>query len=160
MVDRRPVGFFDSGVGGLTVLREVRGWSLVPVLVLSFRADEVGKVAALDAGAQDYVVKPFGMKEFLARVRCLLRDKTATGGPALLVTGDLSSDPAKHIVTQSGVPLHLTRREFDLLWMLASHSDRLITQGMFLKALRGASPLGGQPIFAGLHPPVAPETGL
>ena len=57
------------------MLREIRGWTAVPVLVLSVRADEAGKVAALDAGAQDYVVKPFGMKELLARIRSLLRDR-------------------------------------------------------------------------------------
>ena len=68
---------------GLTVLREIRGWSQVPVLVLSVRADEAGKVAALDAGAQDYVVKPFGMKELLARIRSLLRDRVGAVAPAV-----------------------------------------------------------------------------
>jgi len=122
---------------GLSVLREIRRWSQVPVLVLSVRADEAGKVAALDAGAQDYVVKPFGMNELLARIRSLLRDRAAASAPALIETLDLQIDSANHTVTKSGVPLHLTRREFDLLWLLASHAGRLVTQGMILKSLWG-----------------------
>ncbi|MES2664483.1 MAG: response regulator [Pseudomonadota bacterium] len=127
---------------GLTVLREIRGWSQVPVLVLSVRADEAGKVAALDAGAQDYVVKPFGMKELLARIRSLLRDRAgAAQGPVVITLADLRIDPANHSCTQGGLPLHLTRREFDLLWMLASHAGRLVTQGLILKALWGPAHL-------------------
>jgi two-component system KDP operon response regulator KdpE len=122
---------------GLTVLRDIRGWSQVPVLVLSVRSDEAGKVAALDAGAQDYVVKPFGVNELLARIRSLLRDRAATSASATIEALDLKIDSANHTVTKSGVPLHLTRREFDLLWLLASHAGRLVTQGMILKSLWG-----------------------
>lgn len=122
---------------GLTVLREIRGWSAVPVLVWSVRADEAGKVAALDAGAQDYVVKPFGVKELLARIRSLLRDRASAAAPAVIETLDLRIDPANHSVTKAGLPLHLTRREFDLLWLLASHAGRLVTQSMILKSLWG-----------------------
>jgi two-component system KDP operon response regulator KdpE len=122
---------------GLTVLRDLRGWSPVPVLILSVRADEAGKVAALDAGAQDYVVKPFGMKEFLARVRGLLRDRGAEPVPSVLAIGPLRIDAADHSATMDGGPLHLTRREFDLLWMLASHRGRLVTQEMILRSIWG-----------------------
>lgn len=122
---------------GLTVLREIRGWSKVPVLVLSVRADEAGKVAALDAGAQDYVVKPFGVNELLARIRSLLRDRADAPAPAVIETLDLRIDSANHTVTKSGTHLHLTRKEFDLLWLLASHAGRLVTQGMILKSLWG-----------------------
>jgi two-component system KDP operon response regulator KdpE len=122
---------------GLTVLRELRGWSQVPVLILSVRADEAGKVEALDAGAQDYVVKPFGVKEFLARVRSLLRDRSSELVPSTLTIGPLTIDAADHSVTIDGAPAHLTRREFDLLWMLASHRGRLVTQEMILKAIWG-----------------------
>ena len=122
---------------GLSVLREVRGWSQVPVLVLSVRSDEAGKVAALDAGAQDYVVKPFGMKELLARIRSLLRDRGGPASPTVITIADLRIDPGDHTVTKAGAALHLTRREFDLLWMLASHAGRLITQGMILQSLWG-----------------------
>jgi two-component system KDP operon response regulator KdpE len=127
---------------GISVLREIRGWSSVPVLVLSVRADEAGKVAALDAGAQDYVVKPFGMKELLARIRSLLRDRTSAASPAVIEIDDLRIDSANHTVTKSGLPLHLTRREFDLLWLLASHAGRLVTQGMILKSLWGPAHAG------------------
>jgi two-component system, OmpR family, KDP operon response regulator KdpE len=122
---------------GLTVLRELRGWSHVPVLILSVRTDEAGKVDALDAGAQDYVVKPFGVKEFLARIRGLLRDRGAEAVLSVLAIGPLRIDAADHSATLDECPLHLTRREFDLLWMLASHRGRLVTQEMILKAIWG-----------------------
>mgnify|MGYP001159284790 CR=1 FL=1 len=122
---------------GLYVLRDLRGWSQVPVLILSVRADEAGKVEALDAGAQDYVVKPFGVKEFLARVRGLLRDRTSGTLPPVLTIGPLTIDAADHSATLDSHPLHLTRREFDLLWMLASHRGRLVTQEMILKSIWG-----------------------
>jgi two-component system KDP operon response regulator KdpE len=122
---------------GLSVLRDLRGWSTVPVLVLSVRAEEAGKVEALDAGAQDYVVKPFGVKEFLARVRGLLRDRGAEAVPSVLTVGPLRIDAADHSAMLDGAPLHLTRREFDLLWMLASNRGRLVTQDMILQAIWG-----------------------
>lgn len=122
---------------GLSVLRDLRGWSPVPVLILSVRADEGDKVEALDAGAQDYVVKPFGVKEFLARVRGLLRDRSTDAVPSILAIGPLRIDAADHSATMDGIPLHLTRREFDLLWMLASHRGRLVTQEMILRAIWG-----------------------
>ena len=122
---------------GLAMLRDLRGWSQVPVLILSVRADEAGKVEALDAGAQDYVVKPFGVKEFLARVRGLLRDRGSEAVPSTLTIGPLLIDVADHSARLDGQPLHLTRREFDLLWMLASHCGRLVTQEMILKAIWG-----------------------
>lgn len=122
---------------GLTVLRDLRGWSPCPVLVLSVRADEAGKVAALDAGAQDYVVKPFGVKEFLARVRGLLRDRGTEAASPVLTIGPLTIDAADHSASMDGRPLHLTRREFDLLWMLAGHRGRLVTRDMILRSIWG-----------------------
>jgi two-component system, OmpR family, KDP operon response regulator KdpE len=127
---------------GLSVLRDLRGWSQVPVLILSVRADESGKVEALDAGAQDYVVKPFGVKEFLARVRGLLRDRASETVASVLTIGKLRIDAANHSATLDDRPLHLTRREFDLLWMLASHCGRLVTQEMILKAIWGPAHAG------------------
>ena len=123
---------------GITVLRAIREWSQVPVLVLSVRADEAGKVAALDAGAQDYVVKPFGMQELLARLRSLLRDHSATvGQTSVIQIADLLIDAAAHRVEKAGVSLKLTRKEFDLLWMLASQAGRLVTQAMILRTIWG-----------------------
>ena len=122
---------------GLSMLRDLRGWSPVPVLILSVRSDESGKVEALDAGAQDYVVKPFGVKELLARVRGLLRDRTTEVVPSVLTIGPLRIDAADHTAAINGQALHLTRREFDLLWMLASHRGRLVTQAMILRTIWG-----------------------
>jgi two-component system, OmpR family, KDP operon response regulator KdpE len=123
---------------GLTVLRAIREWSQVPVLVLSVRADEAGKVAALDAGAQDYVVKPFGMPELLARLRSLLRDHAAAGvQTSVIQIADLLIDAAAHRVEKAGVEVKLTRKEFDLLWMLASQAGRLVTQAMILRTIWG-----------------------
>ncbi|TNC73091.1 response regulator [Rubellimicrobium roseum] len=123
---------------GLAVLRGIREWSQMPVLVLSVRSDEGGKVAALDAGAQDYVTKPFGTREFLARLRALLRDRgEPSPSPSVLEIGDLRIDAAAHTVTKASEPVRLTRREFDLLWLLASHAGRLVTQGQILRTLWG-----------------------
>ncbi len=123
---------------GLSVLQAIRGWSRMPVLVLSVRADEAGKVAAFDAGAQDYVVKPFGTQELLARLRGLLRDHgTPDGAGAILQIGDLVIDAANHRATLAAEPLKLTRKEFDLLWLLASQAGRLLTQDMILRAIWG-----------------------
>lgn len=124
---------------GLTVLRAIREWSQVPVLVLSVRSDEPGKVAALDAGAQDYVVKPFGVQELLARLRSLLRNHAGVLQGAVLAIADLRIDAATRQVEKSGVPVRLTRKEFDLLWMLASQSGRLIGHAMILKSIWGAA---------------------
>lgn len=123
---------------GSTVLRAIREWSQVPVLVLSVRADEAGKVAALDAGAQDYVVKPFGVQELLARLRSLLRDHAAQGSQTSVVEiADLRIDAAAHSVEKAGVSVKLTAKEFDLLWMLASQAGRLLTQAMILRTIWG-----------------------
>ena len=122
---------------GISVLKTVREWSQVPVLILSVRSDEAGKIAALDAGAQDYVTKPFSTGELLARLRGLLRDRATDAAPAVLTLGSLVIDAADHRASLSGEDLKLTRKEFDLLWLLASHAGRLVTQDMILKAIWG-----------------------
>lgn len=122
---------------GISVLRAVREWSQMPVLILSVRNDEAGKIAALDAGAQDYVTKPFSTGELLARLRVLLRDRTGEAGTAQLTLGPLVVDAADHRASLDGQDLKLTRREFDLLWLLASHAGRLVTQQMILRAIWG-----------------------
>jgi len=123
---------------GLSVLVAIRGWSQMPVLVLSVRSDEAGKVAALDAGAQDYVVKPFGVKELLARLRGLLRDRVPTEvlGAVIDVAG-LRLDATRRHVHRDGREIHLTRKEFDLLWMLASHAGRLVPHKLILQTIWG-----------------------
>lgn len=127
---------------GRDVLVRLRDWSEVPVLVLSVRASEADKIALLDAGAQDYVTKPFGIGEVLARMRGLLRDRAgaAPRGSTLSVV-DLTIDASTRTVMKGGTVVHLTRKEFDLLWLLASNAGRLVTQGMALQHVWGPAHL-------------------
>ena len=123
---------------GQQVLREFREWSNVPVLVLSVRASEVQKVQALDAGANDCVTKPFGIEEFLARVRALLRQAPAgETQEAAIELGPLVVDLAYRRVLLDGVEVALTRKEYAVLAQLARHPGRVITQQQLLKDIWG-----------------------
>lgn len=128
---------------GKKVIERVREWSAVPILILSVRQAEAEKVAALDAGANDYVVKPFGIAELLARVRALLR---AGGGrsaqnekQALISVGDLTVDLARHEVRLGVELVKLTRKEFELLSVLARNAGRILTHGQLLREVWGKS---------------------
>jgi len=119
-------------------LRDLREWSRVPVLVLTVRADEAEKVAALDAGADDYVTKPFGVQELLARLRVLLRARNAPGdAPAVFDDGRLRVDIARRVVTLDGEALVLSRKEFALLALLVRHAGQVVTQPQLLRELWG-----------------------
>ncbi|MCV4282083.1 response regulator [Pseudomonas capsici] len=123
---------------GQQVLSEFREWSSVPVLVLSVRASETQKVQALDAGANDYVTKPFGIQEFLARVRALLRQVPVGDKPqAALNIGPLTVDLAYRRVLLEGVEVALTRKEYAVLAQLARYPGRVITQQQLLKDIWG-----------------------
>ncbi len=123
---------------GQAVLEELRAWSEVPVIVLSVRASESQKVQALDAGANDYVTKPFGIQEFLARVRALLRQNLNTDtGEAAVNIGPLRIDLASRRVTLDGAEVELTRKEYAVLCQLARHPGRLITQQQLLTDIWG-----------------------
>ena len=123
---------------GKKVVADIREWSTVPILILSVRQAESEKVAALDAGANDYVVKPFGIAELLARVRALLRSgRNVAGSDAELQQGDLRIDLARHEVTLSGVPVKLTPKEFDLLALLARNVGRIVTHRQLLNDIWG-----------------------
>ncbi len=124
------------GIDGFEVLRETRTWSKVPVIVLSARGQERDKVAALDLGADDYLTKPFGMDELLARVRALLR---RTGGPSepIVKFGTITIDLARHIVTSGENEVHLTPTEFNLLAVLAANPDRVLTHRQILERVWG-----------------------
>ena len=126
---------------GQEVLVELREWSTVPVLVLSVRADEREKVRALDAGANDYVTKPFGIQEFLARSRALLRQTPATAAhqAAALEVGALRVDFAYRQVTLAGIEIALTRKEYAVLAALAQHPGRVVTQRQLLIDIWGPS---------------------
>ncbi len=123
---------------GVEVIRRLRTWSALPVIVLSARAEEKHKVAALDAGADDYVAKPFGMYELLARLRVALRHAARAGGePALFEAGELSVDLAARRVTRAGVEVHLTPIEFRLLAELVKHAGKVLTQRHLLNEVWG-----------------------
>lgn len=125
---------------GHDVLRSLREWSKVPVLVLSVRADEGGKVRALDAGANDYVTKPFGIPELMARVRALLRDVAMPAADTecpVYDDGRLRIDLARREVALDGQPLALTRKEYALLSLLVRHADRVVTQPQLLREVWG-----------------------
>jgi two-component system KDP operon response regulator KdpE len=119
---------------GLEVCRRLREWSQVPVVVLSVRDSERDKVAALDHGADDYLTKPFGIEELLARIRVALRHSVQTGGSKQVVikSGAISIDLVQHIVTHEGAEVKLTATEFSLLAYLASHAGRVLTHHMIL----------------------------
>lgn len=126
---------------GLELCRRLRGKSQLPIIVLSVRGEERTKVQALDAGADDYVTKPFGMNELLARVCANLRRSPSaepgTGG--VIESGDFRIDLDAHMVTVCGREVHLTPKEFDLLVYLARHSGKVLTHRALLNAVWGAN---------------------
>jgi two-component system KDP operon response regulator KdpE len=123
---------------GVDLVRELRGWTGIPVLILSARSDEANKVRALDAGADDYLTKPFGVPELLARVRALLRrsQRPADAGPVLRF-GDVELDLARRQVQRQGQPVHLTPIEYRLLTYLAANAGRVLTQRQLLAEVWG-----------------------
>lgn len=123
---------------GRAVLRDIREWSQVPVIVLTVRSHESEKVDALDAGASDYVTKPFGVQELMARIRVLLR-RHATPDDAAPVFDDgrLHVDLARREVRLAGEPLALSRKEYALLAFLVQHAGRVVTQPQLLRELWG-----------------------
>jgi two-component system, OmpR family, KDP operon response regulator KdpE len=121
---------------GTDVCRELRTWSEAPVIILSAVGEEREKIAALDAGADDYVTKPFGVDELLARLRAVLRRSVPTVEPVIEV-GDLSIDVANRAVTRDGERLRLSPHEFDLLRVLAQNRGKLLTHRMLMREVWG-----------------------
>ncbi|HSL68508.1 MAG TPA: winged helix-turn-helix domain-containing protein, partial [Actinomycetota bacterium] len=116
----------------------LRGWSSVPIIVLSVRETERDKVAALDAGADDYVTKPFGMEEVLARLRAQLRRAQPEDAAAVVLRyGELEVDLARRLVTVGGEPVHLTRTEYGLLEAFVSNPGKLLTHQWLLREVWG-----------------------
>lgn len=130
---------------GLDVCRNIRGESDVPILMLTAKGEEVDKVVGLELGADDYVVKPFSMRELLARVRALLRRPrydTADSGAKVLISGDLELDPSSHTVKLNNVDLDLKPREFDLLALLMARKGKVYTRHEILDRLWGQDYIG------------------
>ena len=122
---------------GVEVCADVRRWSSLPIIILSAIGDEREKVRALDAGADDYVTKPFGTDELLARLRAALRRAAEDSGGPRITVGELTVDVAARVVTRGEAEVHLTPIEFDLLRVLAQHRGRLVTQRQLLHEVWG-----------------------
>jgi two-component system KDP operon response regulator KdpE len=127
-------------IDGLDVIRRLRAVSPVPIVVLTSREDERTKVAALDLGADDYVTKPFGMAELMARMRAAVRHRLQQEGAApVFRSGDLAVDLVRRIVTVAGAAVHLSPREYDILALLVKHAGKVLTHRQILGQLWGAS---------------------
>jgi two-component system, OmpR family, KDP operon response regulator KdpE len=138
--DRPDVLILDLGLpdmDGTDVIRGVRGWTTTPIIVLSAWGQESQKVAALDAGADDYVTKPFGMDELLARLRAAVRRASPAPEAPVVSTGDFTVDLADKRVTRDGQDVRLTPTEWQLLEVLVRHSGRLVTQRQLLAEVWG-----------------------
>ena len=125
------------GIDGIEVVRGLRGWTAVPIVVLSVRGDETDKVAALDAGADDYVTKPFGMNELLARLRAALRRAAPAEEAATVATDAFTIDLAAKRVTRDGEEVHLTPTEWHLIEVLVRHQGKLVSQRQLLQEVWG-----------------------
>ncbi len=136
---------------GVTLCREVRAFSQVPILVLSVRNQDAIKIEALDAGADDYITKPFSIQELLARVRAHLRRREAsTPEPQTVITlGDFIIDVPQHRIVVRGQDVHLTPKQFDLLVVLAEHPGQVLTHRALLQAVWGSN--ADQPEYLRVH---------
>ena len=125
------------GIGGLDVIRGLRGWTSVPILILSARDDRANKVAALDAGADDYVTKPFDMEELLARLRAALRRSASAVEEPIIPTDDFTVDLGAKRVTSADGEVRLTPTEWHLVETLVRNAGRLVTARQLLDAVWG-----------------------
>lgn len=132
---------------GIEFIRDLRTWSELPVLILSARSLESDKIAALDAGADDYLVKPFGVGELLARVRAMLRRRAKSGAQQQSVVefGDIRADLVARTVTRAGAPLHLTPIEYRLLTHLIANAGKVLTHRQLLRDVWGPAQVENNP---------------
>ena len=122
---------------GIEVIRRIREWSLVPIIVLSVREHENDKVAALDAGADDYLTKPFGVGELLARIKAALRRSLQEVPEPVFISHDLQVDLTRRLVTICGEEVSLTPTEYDILRLMVTHAGKVLTHGQILKQVWG-----------------------
>jgi len=142
-IDNRPdLAILDLGlpdVDGVEVTRRIREWSRMPIIILSVRNQEQNKIEALDAGADDYLTKPFGVGELLARIRVVMRRVVTPEGDPVYQVGELVIDLARHRVTVSGKEVVLTPTEFDLLRTLAQNAGKVITHRQLIHQVWGVT---------------------
>jgi two-component system KDP operon response regulator KdpE len=124
-------------IDGVEVTRRLREWTQIPIIILSVRGSEKDKIAALDAGAEDYLTKPFGAGELLARIRVACRHQSKVPAEPVLVSGDLAIDLAKRVVKISGHEVQLTPTEYDILSVLVNHAGRVLTHRQLLREVWG-----------------------
>jgi len=124
-------------IEGLEVTRQLREWSKIPIIVLSVREHEQDKIAALDAGADDYLTKPFSIGELLARMRVALRHTSPLADAPAYLTGDLKVDLTRRVVTLADKDVQLTPTEYDLLRVLVTHADKVLTHHQLLREVWG-----------------------
>ena len=140
--DRPDLIILDLGLpdlSGIEVTRQVREWSRIPIIVLSVREEETTKVAVLDVGADDYLTKPFGMAELMARIRVALRHADQPAEEPIFEVGDLKVDRARRQVSVAGNAIVLTPTEYDLLRVLVQHAGKVLTHGQLLRQVWGTA---------------------
>ena len=126
-------------IDGIEVTRRLREWTPVPIIILTVQEQETAKIAALDAGADDYVTKPFGMGELLARMRAAMRHAATPAAEPIFVTGDLTVDMGRRLVTVGDREVQLTPTEYDLLRTLVAHAGKVLTHRQLLRQVWGVA---------------------
>jgi two-component system KDP operon response regulator KdpE len=142
VTDRPDLIILDLGLpdlDGIEVTRLLREWTPIPIIILSVRGQEADKVAALDAGADDYLTKPFGIGELLARMRVALRHAGSSGAEPVFTSDDLVVDLVRRVVTLAGQDVQLTPTEYDLLRVLVTHAGKVLTHRQLLREVWGVS---------------------
>jgi len=138
--DRPDLIILDLGlpdIDGIEITRLLREWTHIPTIILSVRGQEADKIAALDAGADDYLTKPFGVGELLARMRVALRRASQSGVQPAFASDDLAVDLARRVVTVAGQEVQLTPTEYDLLRVLVTHAGKVLTHRQLLREVWG-----------------------
>ncbi|MCL4490250.1 MAG: response regulator [Chloroflexi bacterium] len=142
VADRPDLVILDLGLpdmDGIAVTRRLRGWTPIPIIILSVREQERDKIAALDAGADDYLTKPFGIGELLARMRVAMRHTIQPTAESVFTTGDLAVDLGRRIVSVGGREVQLTPTEYDLLRVLVMNAGKVLTHHQLLRQVWGVA---------------------